>query len=96
MVKKKNPSIIGRKLINYLILLKIRVKVCFNRMFEIQWNIMKLNQVWHHYIQKKKGLKTETFNFLAENEGFEPPVPLGTIVFKTTAIDHSANSPWQK
>ena len=35
-------------------------------------------------------------SFLAENEGFEPPVPLGTIVFKTTAIDHSANSPRQK
>ncbi len=34
------------------------------------------------------------FSF-AENEGFEPPVPLGTIVFKTTAIDHSANSPLQ-
>ena len=26
----------------------------------------------------------------AEGEGFEPPVPLGTMVFKTTAIDHSA------
>ncbi len=32
---------------------------------------------------------------MAENEGFEPPVPYGTIVFKTTAIDHSANSPLQ-
>ena len=26
----------------------------------------------------------------AEEEGFEPPVPLGTTVFKTAAIDHSA------
>ncbi len=33
---------------------------------------------------------------VAENEGFEPPVPCGTIVFKTTAFDHSANSPRQK
>ncbi len=33
---------------------------------------------------------------LAESEGFEPPVPLGTTVFKTAAIDHSANSPIQK
>ena len=24
----------------------------------------------------------------AEREGFEPPVPLGTVVFKTTVIDH--------
>ena len=31
--------------------------------------------------------------FLAENEGFEPPVPCGTLVFKTSAFDHSANSP---
>ena len=30
--------------------------------------------------------------FFAEREGFEPPVPCGTMVFKTTAIDHSANS----
>jgi hypothetical protein len=33
---------------------------------------------------------------IAENEGFEPPVPCGTLVFKTSAIDHSANSPSQK
>ena len=31
--------------------------------------------------------------FLAETEGFEPPVPRGTMVFKTTAFDHSATSP---
>ena len=30
---------------------------------------------------------------LADSEGFEPPVPYGTIVFKTTAFDHSANYP---
>ena len=29
----------------------------------------------------------------AEREGFEPPVPLSTSVFKTGAIDHSAISP---
>jgi hypothetical protein len=33
---------------------------------------------------------------LAEKEGFEPPVPDGTTVFKTAAIDHSAISPLQK
>lgn len=37
------------------------------------------------------------FSFgLAESEGFEPPELLHSIVFKTTAIDHSANSPLQK
>ncbi len=36
-----------------------------------------------------------SFLFLkaAEREGFEPPVPFGTMVFKTTAFDHSAISP---
>jgi hypothetical protein len=32
----------------------------------------------------------------AEKEGFEPPVPRGTTVFKTAAIDHSAISPGAK
>ena len=30
---------------------------------------------------------------LAEREGFEPPVPKGTTVFKTAALNHSATSP---
>ena len=37
------------------------------------------------------------FCFLvAEREGFEPPVPRSTTVFKTAAIDHSAISPATK
>ena len=30
---------------------------------------------------------------MAEREGFEPPIPFGTTVFKTAAIDHSATPP---
>jgi hypothetical protein len=30
---------------------------------------------------------------MAEDVGFEPTVPCGTTVFKTAAIDHSANLP---
>ena len=45
---------------------------------------------------KKSPAKSWTLISLAENEGFEPPVPCGTIVFKTTAFDHSANSPGQR
>ena len=30
----------------------------------------------------------------AEREGFEPPVPLSTTVFKTVVIDHSTISPF--
>ena len=32
----------------------------------------------------------------AESEGFEPPEPCGSTVFKTAAIDHSANFPGTK
>ncbi len=39
-------------------------------------------QAWHRL-----------FCHFAESEGFEPPVPFSTTVFKTAAIDHSANSP---
>ena len=31
---------------------------------------------------------------VAEREGFEPPEPFGSMVFKTTAFDHSAISPY--
>ena len=30
---------------------------------------------------------------MAEDVGFEPTVPCGTLVFKTSAFDHSANLP---
>ena len=33
---------------------------------------------------------------MAESEGFEPPEPFGSTVFKTAAFDHSANSPHVK
>ena len=42
---------------------------------------------------KKKRNPKQDFSFLAEREGFEPPVPLSTTVFKTVVIDHSTISP---
>ena len=42
---------------------------------------------------KKKSVNQLIYTLLAEREGFEPPVPLSTTVFKTAAIDHSAISP---
>ena len=46
-------------------------------------------------ILQKKVLQIFRFTGLcAEREGFEPPVPLSTPVFKTGAFDHSAISPW--
>gem|GEM_PF-4928147 len=36
------------------------------------------------------------FSEFAEREGFEPPVPLSTTVFKTVVIDHSTTSPKKK
>jgi hypothetical protein len=32
-------------------------------------------------------------SLMAEREGFEPPNPRGSTVFKTAAFDHSATSP---
>ena len=43
----------------------------------------------------KKSCKSfDLQDFVAEREGFEPPVPLSTPVFKTGAFDHSAISPF--
>ena len=61
------------------------------RFFVFQSN---LKRAW----VRPKTQKTHSLHYgfpFAENKGFEPLVPLGTIVFKTTAIDHSANSPLQ-
>ena len=45
-------------------------------------------------LKKEKELLYGTpFFFFAEREGFEPPEPLSSTVFKTAAIDHSAISP---
>ncbi len=52
----------------------------------------KSNESREHPIKSHKKTLTTTVirvNY-AEEEGFEPPVPRGTLVFKTNAIDHSA------
>ena len=43
-------------------------------------------------MQKPDDFRHPAF-FVAESEGFEPPDPLRSTVFKTAAFDHSANSP---
>ena len=46
-----------------------------------------------------KGCKSHNpliYTFIAEREGFEPPVPLSTAVFKTAVIDHSTISPFSR
>ena len=42
---------------------------------------------------KKREIPNRISLYLAEREGFEPPVPLSTTVFKTVVIDHSTISP---
>ena len=44
-------------------------------------------------LKKKSGSQIPVSHFFAESEGFEPPDPLRSTVFKTAAFDHSANSP---
>ena len=43
---------------------------------------------------REKRLRMQTLE--AESEGFEPPEPFSSTVFKTAAIDHSANTPSPK
>ena len=43
--------------------------------------------------KKKEVINQRLITSSAEREGFEPPVPRSTTVFKTAAIDHSAISP---
>ena len=42
---------------------------------------------------KNEPYRTRSSFWFAEREGFEPPEPLSSTVFKTAAIDHSAISP---
>jgi hypothetical protein len=69
-----------------------------------EYRTTKLNNVvvlicpTYKELSKKKGGKKSDFSessLLAEREGFEPPGLLHPVVFKTTAIDHSATSPKQ-
>ncbi len=46
----------------------------------------------NNHFHKKIHLISQV-DLIAEKEGFEPPVPRGTTVFKTAAFDHSAISP---
>ena len=49
-----------------------------------------------YFGSNKKGCKSHNcliYILSAEREGFEPPEPLSSTVFKTAAIDHSAISP---
>ena len=52
----------------------------------------QLERINHIGIKKEPVENINEF-LLAEREGFEPPVPLSTAVFKTAVIDHSTISP---
>ena len=47
-----------------------------------------MRKVW-----KKNSVDNQHYAISAEREGFEPPEPFSSTVFKTAAIDHSAISP---
>ena len=65
----------------------------FRRPVFTWYELSKINA--HAEYTTKKVLQIFRFTGLfAEREGFEPPVPLSTPVFKTGAFDHSAISPW--
>jgi hypothetical protein len=41
----------------------------------------------------KKRLQISSADVFAEEEGFEPPVPFSTTVFKTAPLNHSGTPP---
>ena len=53
-------------------------------------NRVLYQNIWH---KKTRSIRSGLFVIFAEVEGFEPPVPCGTSVFKTGAFDHSATPP---
>ncbi len=57
--------------------------------------LLVVNVIFEGYarIIIKKSCKSFDLQDFAEREGFEPPVPLSTAVFKTAVIDHSTISP---
>ena len=61
------------------------------RLFENSLCSIFLEQSYNLLKQKKRA--TFAARFSAEREGFEPPVPLSTAVFKTAVIDHSTTFP---
>jgi hypothetical protein len=50
---------------------------------------------YHHFLQNVTNL-SKYLLLVAEDVGFEPTDPLRSTVFKTVAIDHSANPPNKK
>ena len=57
---------------------------------------MRINGIGAFWVQifgHKKNEQLSLLVFSAEREGFEPPVPLSTAVFKTAVIDHSTTFP---
>ena len=68
-------------------------RYCLERFqFFIPYRVLK--QVWSTIVHKKTSPVGLVLHFFAEREGFEPPEPLSSTVFKTAAIDHSAISPF--
>ena len=53
---------------------------------------MVLPTVFVNYIKKAQRFAL-SFKLFAEREGFEPPEPFSSTVFKTAVIDHSTTSP---
>ena len=69
-------------------------RYCLERFqFFIPYRVLK--QVRSTIVHKKnEPCRTRSLCWFAEREGFEPPEPLSSTVFKTAAIDHSAISPF--
>ncbi len=64
-----------------------------NRKSRIERNRESLTSTLHFRFSIAPPIFSAKPKKMAEGEGFEPPVPCGTVVFKTTAFVHSAIPP---
>ena len=74
-------------------LIQEKMKSLFKKPFIFSLKPLDVFKIPLEIRHKKKSVNIKCLHSLAEREGFEPPVPRSTTVFKTAAIDHSAISP---
>ena len=69
-----------------------KMKILHTQLF-VFFTSHAFKQAWAWDTKKNEPYRTRSSFCVAEREGFEPPEPLSSTVFKTAAIDHSAISP---
>lgn len=75
----------------FLTIQRLQKPSCHSR--KIRCKCLILRRLRTQLIKKRESYKICNFLHSAESEGFEPPEAFTSTVFKTAALNHSANSP---